>query len=199
MAKRIRRELIHIAPEIVGHLNDLGEPIVLDERHNRELDPYSIDDKIIIYERQVKGWFLNPARRFLTLNNHGFIVLMICLSYLEGVQQYIVGESSNGRSREFFIDSLHRLYPDTFSNNNLRSLYRDARCGLFHTGMVNGQIIISPDFPVSIFFQDAMTIKINQNLLYNDIVNDFNQYLDLLRNEDNFDLRMNFNRMYSNL
>lgn len=198
MPKRIRQEPLYIAPEIIAHLGNDGHPIVLDERNELELNPYNIDDKITIYERQVKEWFLIPVESFLNLDNHGFIVLMICLSYLEGVQQYRNGINSNGRSREFFCQSLNRLYPN-LDNFSLQSLYREARCGLFHTGMVNGQIIISPDFPNSILFPDNLTIKINPRMLYNDIVRDFNNYITLLRNEENEILRDNFSVMYSNL
>ena len=98
MAKKLRQnQSIYIAPEITGSLNNNYEPVVLDERNNNYLDPRSIDDKTIIYERQVLEWFLKPAQNLIRYRNKnkGFIVLMICLSYLEGVEQYRQGRSSN--------------------------------------------------------------------------------------------------------
>ena len=111
MPKRLREDrTIEIAPEIKGCIQD-GRPVVYDEIGKRELNPIDIYDKITIYERQVKEWFLKPASRLLRNRNNGFIVLMTCLSYLEGVEQYRRGETSHNRSRQFFIEAVNRLYP----------------------------------------------------------------------------------------
>ena len=81
--------------------------------------------------------------------------------------------------------------------NDLNELYREARCGLFHTGMVQGKVIINYNFPDPINFPDPDTIKVNPKILLEDIINDFNQYLDALRTDPQS--RMNFNSMFSNL
>lgn len=197
MSKKLRREPIYIAPEIIGWLDENYNPVVKDERKNRQLDPRNIDDKIIIYERQVKDWFLKPATRYLRGRNNGFIVLMICLSYLEGVEQYKRGQTSNNRSREFFTSSINRLYPNVHSQNDLNDFYREARCGLFHNGMVRGKIIINYSFEHPIHFDNPRTIKVNPKMLLNDIKNDFKQYIELLKSDNQS--RTNFDNLYSNI
>ena len=200
MAKKLRENPIYIAPDILGKIDEMGFPEVIDERNNdRQLDPNTIEHKIIIYERQVMDWFLNPATNLIRYRNKnkGFIVLMICLSYFEGVEQYRIGQTSNnGRSAQFFIAAVNRLYPLHFQEHQLRSLYHEARCGLFHNGMVNGRIIINNEFEHSLQFQDE-DIMVNPKLLLTDIKNDFQNYLTELRNNEQ--LRNNFNRMYSNV
>ena len=86
---------------------------------------------------------------------------MICMSYLEGVEQYIQGHSSDGDSNRMFRQSLERIYPSQFREEDLRRLYSQSRAGLFHDGMVRGDIIISNSFadPIVITDQD---IKINE-------------------------------------
>jgi hypothetical protein len=201
MAKRLRQDRpIYIAPDIWGVLNG-SEPYVIDERNkNTKLDPRNIDDKITIYERQVMDWFLNPAQKLSRYRNRnkGFIVLMICLSYIEGVEQYRKGQSSNGQSRNFFISSMNRIYQNQFSPQDLGDLYREARSGLFHNGMVQGRIIINNSFLRSLAFNNG-DIEISPSKFLRDIRNDFQNYIRDLRDQNNFELRINFNNMFSNL
>lgn len=197
MPKRIRQnEDLYIAPDIWGMYRD-GEYYTIDERNNdRRLDPNNIDDKINIYERQVKDWFLNRASELVSGQHNGFIVLMICMSYLEGVEQYIQGQSSNRNSNRMFRQSLERIYPNQFDEAELRRLYDQSRVGLFHDGMVREDIIISDSFPASIEFTNQ-DIKINPQRLLIDIKEDFKNYILRLKDIHNEESRDNFNRMFS--
>jgi len=201
MAKRLRQNHpIYIAPDIIGVLNDRYEPYVFDERNKNTLNPRNLDDKIIIYERQVFDWFINPAQNLIRYRNRnkGFIVLMICLSYIEGVEQYRQGISSNGQSRRFFVDSMERIYPNNYNQQDLGDLYREARCGLFHNGMVQGRIIINNSFPISLSFNNG-DIEISPSKFLRDIKTDFQNFIQELRNQNNTQLRNNFDNMFSNL
>lgn len=198
MPKKLRQDSkIYIAPQILGWLDSNYDPVVQDERTDRRLDPRNIDDKILIYERQVNDWFLEPATSLTNEWNNGFIVLMICMSYLEGVEQYIRGESSNNNSREFFTSAISRIYPNKYSPYHLEEFYREARCGMFHTGMVRGKIIISYSFNESIEFEDSSTITVNPQKLLEDIKSDFKAFIVKLKTDSNS--RSKFDRMYSNI
>lgn len=198
MSKKLRIEPIYIAPDIIGWLDKNGFPQVNDKRTGRELNPSNIDDKIYIYERQVKGWFLNPAKEInqSNSNDNGFIVLMICLSYLEGVEQYRRGKESNNRSKDFFVGAMNRLYPNKFQQSELVEFYSEARCGLFHDGMVKKRIIISNGFQDSLEIITGNDINVNITKFLEDIENDFNNYLHDL--QTNIELRNRFNESYSN-
>lgn len=199
MSKKLRRDPIYIAPDILGWLDENHNPQVIDEKTNRQLDPRSINDKILIYERQVTDWFLNPATSFTKYKskNKGLIVLMICLGYLEGIEQYRMGQTSDGNSQRFFVSGLQRLYPGQYSDNQFRELYKQARCGLFHAGMVQGKIIINNTFSNSLEFIDDYDIKINPKTLLNDIKNDFQNFIQELRT--NVESANRFDNMYSNI
>ncbi|MGG5504261.1 hypothetical protein ACPDHQ_12635 [Myroides odoratimimus] len=198
MPKRLGLEPIYIAPEISGYIDHNGNPQVIDERTNTRLNPNDPFDKITIYERQVKGWFLHEADKLIRYRNKnkGFIVLMICLSYFEGVEEYKTGRLSNNNSKQFFRNSIERLYPGQFTQIQLDELYGQGRCGLFHNGMVRGQIIIRNSFQNSIEF-DNQRIKISPKKLLTDIMDDFENFISLLRQDQN--ARNNFNNLYTNL
>jgi hypothetical protein len=196
MPKKIKRAYpILIASQIVGYYEN-DTPKAFDTMKQKVLNPTNIDDKIYIYERQVKGWFLNKASKLISNEENGFIVLMICLSYFEGVEQYRKGVGSNGRSKEFFKNSIHRQYPDKFTDIQLDELYTEARCGLFHSGMVRGKIIINNEFTSSIEFPDGDTILISPEKILQDITKDFKKYIIDLRNPLNTTVRNNFQQMF---
>lgn len=204
MPKQIGRDQeIYLAPGILGKFEN-DRPVAIDERNNNAiLDPRNLDDKITIYEREVKEWFLNPASDLLNSNtfDNSFIVLMVCMSYLEGVEQYKTGVSSKTRSKECFIDSINRIYPNSFQSRDLNKLYTKTRCGLFHNGMVQGGVIFNNSFlnPIE-FMNNGETIRINPSLLLRDIMNDYASYINELRSnssEHTIILRENFDRMFS--
>ncbi|MFA6151718.1 MAG: hypothetical protein WC716_10395 [Chitinophagaceae bacterium] len=198
MPKRLGSAPTYIAPGISGYIDILGNPHVIDEITNTILNPSDAFDKIKIYERQVKGWFLNEADKLIRYKNQnkGFIVLMICLSYFEGVEEYKSGQLSHNRSREFFRNSIERIYPRQFSQIQLDDLYGEGRCGLFHNGMVRGQIVTRNSFLNSIEF-DNQRIKISPTKLLRDINNDFENFIKLLRQDLN--ARNIFSNLYTNL
>lgn len=198
MPKRLGFEPIYIAPGISGYIDNLGNPHVIDETTNTILNPNDAFDKITIYERQVKGWFLNEAEKLVRYRNQnkGFIVLMICLSYFEGVEEYKSGELSNFHSKQFFRNSIERIYPGHFLQDQIDELYREGRSGLFHNGMVRGQILIRNSFPNSIEFEYPR-IKISPTKLLRDIKNDFDNFIALLRQD--LTARNNFSNLYTNL
>lgn len=204
MSKEIQRgSEIYLAPDMLGKYEG-KYPVVIDERNdNRELDTRNIDDKITIYEREVLEWFLLPAKELLERNsfNNSLIVLMICMSYIEGVEQYKTGISSNGKSSEFFINSINRLYPEMYQKNHLTKLYTKSRCGLFHMGMTKGGVIFNNTFEAPIGFENnGERIKINPTKLLNDILTDFTRYIFELRQSgcEEFEiLRENFSRLFT--
>jgi hypothetical protein len=197
MPKRLRTEPIFVAPEISGYLDAHGMPWVIDNRTNTNLNPDNIEDKISIYERQVQEWFLLPATRLLEARNSGFIILMTCLSYIEGIEQYRTGQNSINHSQQFFKNSMNRIFSNSFSENNLSDLYTEARCGLFHNGMTQGKVIINNNFEIPVRFPDFERIEISPSKLLDIIKQDYANYITELKNKLNTVLRNNFNRMFS--
>jgi hypothetical protein len=199
MPKQLRDFRIYIAPKIKGRINDNGIPEVFDEETQRSLNPQEINDKITIYKRQVEGWFLDHASKLVKKDDAGFVVLMICIAYIEGVEQYMGGQFSHNNSKVFFKRGLRRIFGlENVSEKNLDEFYSQVRCGLFHSGMTEHKVIISNEYEQIIDFSNDM-IRINPKLFLDKIKKDFGNYLDRLRDSSNNQERRNFDRMFTNL
>ena len=189
---------IYVAANIASRTID-GECRITDERDGSRLYPNDLDDKIKIYEREVEEWFLEPARRLLEsadIFNNSLIVVMICMSYIEGVEQYKTGVSSKNKSEDFFKLSITRLYPnENFSDEHLKRLYSESRCGLFHNGMVKSGVVFSLEFDKALKFE-GQKVKINPKLLLEHIKGDFERYINKLRKVDETIARENFDRIF---
>ena len=199
MPKQLRNYPIYIAPQIRGQINPDGNPIVFDEKNNTNLDPNNINDKITIYERQVNEWFLNRASALLKKEDNGFIVLMIAISYIEGVEEYRQGQVSNHQSKEFFRSGMRRIYGLNVEDVTLNDFYDQVRCGLFHSGMTRHKVIINNTFENIIDFTEHNAIKINPKKFLKKIQEDFDGYILTLREQNNNTERNRFNTMFTNL
>lgn len=201
MPKRLRDEPIYLAPEILAYRGANNAPCVVDERTGRSLDPSSIDDKICIYERQVKEWFLERAKSFLRgrySKYNGFAVMMIATSYIEGVEQYRKGRPSNGESKAFFVAGMKRIFGySTEDETNLKNLYTHLRCGLFHNGMSGDAVVLSRKFSAPLTFSNRGTMDINPTRFLNAVCQDFEAYVKQLRNSENIELRIHFGNMFN--
>lgn len=197
MPKRLRDTPIYLAPQIYAQRDVKYNPIIDDEKTGQRLDPNNINDKIIIYERQVNEWFLERASKLVTGKNNGFIILMIATSYIEGVQQYIKGEKSDRHSKEFFREGFRRIFGFNISNFEIDKFYKHVRCGLFHNGMSDDPIVIGYDMPLSIDYSQPGIIKINPRLFLVEIQKDFSDYIIRLKDPNNLVERGYFDRMFS--
>ena len=203
MSKRIMPDYpIYVAPQMLGEYVE-GSPIVLDERNGNTINPYQLNGKIIIYQRQVEGWFLEPAEYLLKqmYTQASFVVLSICLSYLEAVQQHKEGEPSRNNSRAFFL----RAFQDVFSSSEMEDefadlLYIEGRCGLFHDGMTRGKMVYDMELDkafkvINNGSQD--TIYFHPKYCLEGVKAHFADYLGKLRNEEEVTLRNNFGSMFT--
>jgi len=193
-------EEIYVAPKMLGKFEN-GTPVIIDELNNNiRLNPNNLDDKIKIYEREVNGWFINPALQSLSDNSflNSYLALMICMSYVEGVEQYRQGSHSRNKSKRFFINSINRIFPHQYSNRNIEKLYVEVRCGLFHNGMSNGSMIFNNEYPDSIKFENnKKLIRVNPSRLLLHIKNDFQQFIDELKIQTNTEIRNKFNNIFN--
>lgn len=197
MPKRLRDEPIHVAHELLGYRDEDYNPIVIDERTGVELNPLYIDDKIIIYERQVNEWFLERASSLCDDEINDFLIVMVATSYIEGVEQYLAGKLSNGNSKKVFKKGLNRIFDLAgVSDQQFDFLYSHVRCGFFHNGMSGDAVVLSRGFDHAINFGSRGTIDINPVLFLNCVLDDFKNYIGRLRNSENKELRSNFDKMF---
>lgn len=158
-----------------------------------------IDTKIYVYEDRVRGWFLDFARKLTKEENSEFIVLMICINYLEGNQQFREGKtSSNRESTEMLKRALKRIFPEN-SEDDIIYLIDKVRHGLFHDGMTRRGAVLRYGLSVPFFsFTDdnEKWIEIEPSLFLKNIEMDFESYIQTLKNKNNKEERGNFDKHY---
>ena len=158
-----------------------------------------IEAKISVYEDRINGWFLDFARKLTKEKNSEFIVLMICMNYLEGNQQFREGRvSKNEESTKMLKKALERIFPEG-SEETLNHFIDKVRHGLFHDGMTRKGALLkydlgTPFFPVT--FGDEKWIYLDPSLVLKEIEIDFESYIKVLRNKDNKEERENFEKHY---
>lgn len=164
------------------------------------LDP--VDDMIDAVERYVLERQLHVAeflaREFLNnesshpMQRSGFAILSIIMAYFEMIEQFVAGVSSKGESREFFRRGFRRVYPDSLlSDDEILSVYRWVRCGMYHGGMSHSQTHLSRFLPVAFEFSSG-SLCINPGLAVRDVRDHFERYLEDLRDPFNCNDREQF-------
>jgi hypothetical protein len=189
-----------------------------------KLQDATVDDKVDVFEDQVRGWILNHAKFLVSRLNPesqhcGISVLMIVGSYFESLAAFVKGESSEGRSKQFFAIGLREVCPDIFTSaleedsinaervfsDFANTFYAELRCGLFHEAMIRGKILILPGGPVGdsglaavidTHAHQLATIVIDPARLLSHIENHFARYVATLRNPGEQVLRANFEKAW---
>ncbi|MDP3916762.1 MAG: hypothetical protein Q8Q42_00555 [Nanoarchaeota archaeon] len=153
-----------------------------------EYDINKIETRILIYEDQVNGWFLDVAKKLMKDKNNDLVVLQIAISYIEGNQQYREGKPSRNSSKKCFIRGFRRIFKisnNIISEKRLEHFYDQVRCGLFHDGMIKKDVVVSRDFDAALYLRETgtkeRTILINPCKFLGIISQDFYKYIKELK------------------
>ena len=155
-----------------------------------------LNGKILVYEDRVKGWFLDFAKMLVKEHDAGFIVMMICTSYLEGNQQFREGKTSKRESSKMLINSLKRIFR-VEENPAIILFVEEVRHGLFHDGMTRKNVEINSSTTQPFFIsKDKSRISINPRLFLLVIEDDFENYISILKDSKNENERENFEKCW---
>ncbi|MDT3700394.1 MAG: mismatch-specific DNA-glycosylase [Thermincola sp.] len=178
--------------------------------------PLSLEDKITIFLERTSGWQLDIADHCINgkrnskgelladpIEQSGFAVLHIVLSYFEMVAKYQEGFMTNGKSEHFFKKGVYSVFPhlktvsSSMVDNLLNILYFGARCGLYHGGMTDHRIVITSETPYPLILEMSKPqLKINPHLLVPALKMHLWEYGAQLRNPGNEVMRRNFEKRF---
>lgn len=192
-------------PELVFFLkkSKRGNIIIGGEKYkiSESLEYGNIGTKILMYEDRIKGWLLNFGRNILKDKNSDFLLLMICISYLEGNQQFRNGRPSKAKeTQEILKKSLKRMLkvPNIKKHQKLFDLFtREIRHGLAHGGLVKKHCLTNRnlEYPFMID-EEGESIIVNPLSLFELVEIDFKIYLSSLKDPENRILRKNFEKCW---
>jgi hypothetical protein len=183
-----------------------------------KLSSGTLEDKIDVFEDQVKGWTLTHAY-FLTnrtnpgAHNAGFAILMLCSAYFETIESCYRGKPSKGNSKTFFRAGFLKVFPDLPNkaqpvvkgilsdevNKLVDELYAEVRCGLYH-GMATKTrvLIVRNHMPVTFALHNysLSAIVIDPWAFLEAVGNHFVSFLKKLRDPANMSLRASFEAFF---
>lgn len=148
----------------------------------------------------------------------GYAVLDIIFSYFEMIGKYVDGYDQSGRSKHYCQIGLERVFPALFTQRKgsfenqeivvkghgiyvtdyiVKIIYESIRCGLYHSGIASGPVVLSSEFQTPLAFDPYKgLLYINPHKFVKTLINDFEKYIDELSNPANKQLRDNFLRRF---
>jgi len=185
-----------------------------------KLQSGKIEDKIDVFEDQIKGWILDHALWLVDMSyagarHAGIAALMLVSTYFEAFAEFDQGVSSDGKSGKFFRHGFLSVFPETrdmaaksAGNKAERAikqvaaaLYGQLRCGLFHEGMIGNKVVLTDGAsPLRIFWnqqtEQVVTIIINPQRFALRIRDAFEEYIRRLRDANQKEARAAFERFW---
>lgn len=113
-----------------------------------KLEPPFYRDLVDVFEDRMLNWLLVPAKKLLEIPHGAVPAVALATNYIEGIEIYISGTDSKGRSKEFFRHGFKRIFTTGTGSDQLLSavadaLYESLRCGFAHDGMFRSRIYFS--------------------------------------------------------
>ncbi|MCW5213183.1 hypothetical protein VU04_09780 [Desulfobulbus sp. TB] len=182
----------------------------------KKLEPPFYRDLVDVFEDRIRYWVLKPAQKLLEYRNDQIAAVSILINYIEGIQIYLSGEDSNGKSFKFFEDGFSEIFKpnhdmsDRVSNNAdkyvAKAIYKQVRCGFSHDGMFRYTILFDnkcnhvflltfkKENGKLMYKKDVESIIINPKKLYNAIEAHFNLYIRELKKNNDKEMSDNFRK-----
>lgn len=179
--------------------------------------PPSFEQKVDIFFHRTLGWQLHVADlvsnggkplaigeelpEIHPLPHGGFAVLQICLSYFETIGQYQQRNPKTTKSSDFFKEGVHAVFPELGRGQEqadvdafLDTLYKNARCGLYHSSATRSGVGLGqPGGGIAMsFIPVTKQLIIDPHVLPKALKRHLETYRQQLLDSSNFDLRQRF-------
>ncbi len=167
--------------------------------------PLSFDDKVTIFYEQTSGWQLDIAEQvILNIRDSGYATLSIVISYFELIAKYHSGFLGKGQSKNLFKQGVRLVFPCLIMgprehmDNLLDAFYEGCRCGLYHSGRANSQVLVNDLINAPIIYNpNIVQLIINPRRLITALEVNLELYVKRLRNPANIELRANFEKRFN--
>lgn len=167
-----------------------------------------LSDKIDKLERHVLDRQLHIARALGKhfkedidndpLSQSAFAIISICFSYFEMIEQFATGQSSHGKSEQFFKRGFASVFGNSVDPVDAARLYSMLRCGMYHSAMPTDRCGLSRCLQSTVDYVNGVVV-INPALLVDALIEHFNQFCAKLRDECQSDLRNAFETMWDSI
>jgi hypothetical protein len=174
-----------------------------------KLESPSFDDLLDVFEDRMRNWYLLPALKLLGIQHCQIAAVSLLISYFEGIEIYLVGEDSEGKSAKFFANGFLKVFKvsgvgDELMKKVANAMHKHARCGVAHDSMFRNRVFFSETYHKPILVTcpkkngvfdtggDIESIVINPTYFYKSIQAHFDLYIQKLREGTDLVLKQNF-------
>lgn len=114
----------------------------------QKLESPLFKDMVDVFEDRMLNWLVNPAKILLNTPHGSIPAVALATNYIEGIEIYISGKDSEGKSKQFFRSGFKRIFAPVDTNVKILdlvsdSIYKALRCGFVHEGMSRNRVFFS--------------------------------------------------------
>jgi hypothetical protein len=115
---------------------------------HEKLEQQLYKDIVDVFEDRMRYWLLVPAKKLLRIKHGEIAAVSLATTYIEGIEIYISGEDSEGKSGRFFRRGYKRIFAPAAEQAYMQDafadvLYKLLRCGFAHDAMFRSGIAFS--------------------------------------------------------
>lgn len=115
---------------------------------HKKLEPPFYKDVVDVFEDRMRNWLLVPATQLLKIKHGSVAAVALATNYIEGIEIYMSGKDSKGKSKVFFRHGYKRIFSPIVGPTYLQDAIADAlydmlRSGFAHDAMFRSGIYFS--------------------------------------------------------
>lgn len=179
------------------------------------------EDRVLGWKLNIADQIMNGKKKpdgtdeSLPIRGAGYAALDIVFSYFEMIAKYEDGFARAGKSEDYFKAGVYSVFPEfrhvpapatplspignvvSIVDIALDLMYEGIRCGLYHSGITNGRIMLTGEIktPMAFELQNQMLI-VNPHLLVPKLKAHLADYVGRLKDVNSTDLRTKFEARY---
>ena len=111
---------------------------------HEKLQPPLYRDVLDVFEDRMLNWLIAPSKKLLGMRHGSVAAVALATNYIEGIEIYVSGRDSEGKSKEYFRRGFRRIFSLVEGHDFIvNALYSNLRCGFAHSGLPSSRITFS--------------------------------------------------------
>lgn len=201
-------------------LDKVHKTLTDEDNEKRKLDINNIEDKILILTREIEKWLLHPMLKLVQDDRenklsyrpfqNAIFMLYGIFSYIEKIQRYKdgkpykLGDTESTKILTFGFKNLFKLdEKNTYGTEKIGVILENTRHTMMHFGNIGDNTLLNYDYEnnVPVIYigsnKHLSKIELNPGAMLIKIAEDFETYLQNLKDSSKTELRANFEKVFS--
>lgn len=163
---------------------------------HEKLENPDFSDLVDVFEDCWRNYIFAQTHLLLRTPHGDIAAMSVLSSYFEAIASYIYGVNTNGQSIKYFVKGFCKIFTSSSPEieKAAKAIYKHIRCGLAHDGMLSHKVNYSRAGSKPFFLTyrkksdgtldlevGVVSIVVNPVLLYEGVIQHFNNYISSLR------------------